>query len=183
MQAEPLGDAELARPTVAGGERGATVVEFALVGILLFTLIFGAFDYGIYFNNREDIRNGIREAGRAAIVQSSSAPLPTGTCTLTGAAAAATGSDKDLLCLIKSKVVGGNSNARVAISWPDGASAAGNHLEICAMYPTSGTIGLTVPFIPPRVTSVVTVRLEQPFPDHNAFQETSNTVAWSTFCT
>lgn len=167
---------------------GATFIEFAIVAIVLFLLIFGAFDFGIFLNNREDIRHGIRDAARMVIVQNATTnPLPAGGCTLTGVTSSnsaplpPTGVDKDLLCLIKNKVISGNTNARVSVSF-DGNADIGDHLTICAMYPTNGATPLIQSFIPTRVVSRVVVRLEQPFPDTNAYQEAASAGTWTSFC-
>ena len=57
-----------AEPRSARGrsQAGTTVVEFALILVVFFTLVFSVFDFGIYMNSREAVRNGIREAGRIA---------------------------------------------------------------------------------------------------------------------
>ena len=166
-----------------GNEAGTTIVEFALASSLFFLMLFAVFDYGLYFNSRENIRHAVRDAGRVAVVQNSTAPLPPASCSPTGIAPS--GSDLQLVCLVKSKV--GNTATRVWISWPDdpggaGSAVAGHRIRICAMYPTSASIGLTAPYIPNRVTTEVTLRLEQPFPDSNDLKETASPGTW-TFCT
>lgn len=47
---------------------GATTVEFAIIALLLFTLIFGAIDIGILVYNRQVIVNAAREGARRGIV-------------------------------------------------------------------------------------------------------------------
>jgi hypothetical protein len=48
------------------GERGAAAVEFALVMPLLFALLFGIIDYGVYFADALSIRQATGEAARLA---------------------------------------------------------------------------------------------------------------------
>jgi Flp pilus assembly protein TadG len=47
---------------------GAAAVEFALVAPLLFVVLFGIIDYGIYFADSIALRQGVREAARAGVV-------------------------------------------------------------------------------------------------------------------
>jgi Flp pilus assembly protein TadG len=47
---------------------GASAVEFALVSVILFPVLFGILDYGIWFDNSLNLRQGVREAARRAVV-------------------------------------------------------------------------------------------------------------------
>jgi Flp pilus assembly protein TadG len=49
-------------------ERGAAAVEFALVSVLLFTLLFGIVQYGYYFFQSTSAEAGAREGARLAAV-------------------------------------------------------------------------------------------------------------------
>ena len=49
-------------------QKGATIVEFAIVLFLLLTLIFGITEWGLYMFNRQVITNAAREGARAGIV-------------------------------------------------------------------------------------------------------------------
>lgn len=51
-------------------ERGASAVEFALVSGILFTLIFGTIQYGLYFWSLQSGAQAAREAARQAAVGS-----------------------------------------------------------------------------------------------------------------
>lgn len=55
-------------------ERGAAAVEFALVSAILFTLIFGTIQYGLYFWSLQSGAQAAREAARQAAVGSLSCP-------------------------------------------------------------------------------------------------------------
>src|SRR3954471_3880208 len=48
------------------GDRGASAVEFALVSPLLFTLLFGAIDYGLYFADALPLQHRLTDAARDA---------------------------------------------------------------------------------------------------------------------
>lgn len=64
---------------------GAAAVELALVMPLLFTILMGIVNYGLYFNDSLSVRQGVREAARGAVVRRDY-PSP---CTGTGMAAVA----------------------------------------------------------------------------------------------
>ena len=49
-------------------DRGAAAVEFALISVILFTLIFGTVQYGLYFWSLQSGSQAAREAARQAAV-------------------------------------------------------------------------------------------------------------------
>lgn len=49
-------------------ERGAALVEFALIAPLLFTILFGVIEFGWVFSQVLDMRHGAREGARLAAV-------------------------------------------------------------------------------------------------------------------
>ncbi len=49
-------------------ENGAVSVEFAVIALLLLTLIFGAIDFGLLFYNKQVITNAAREGARSGVV-------------------------------------------------------------------------------------------------------------------
>lgn len=57
------------------GERGASLVEFALLLPLLLTLVLGIVDFGYLINRSTLINNGAREGAREAIFGSDSATI------------------------------------------------------------------------------------------------------------
>jgi Flp pilus assembly protein TadG len=66
-------------------ERGASAVEFALVAPLLFGLLFGIVDYGLYFADVVSVQQGLGDAARSATLAPSNASGPqwgTTTCQL-----------------------------------------------------------------------------------------------------
>ena len=50
------------------GDRGAAVVEFALVMILLFTLVFGIISFGLILSFKQDMTRAAAEGARAGAV-------------------------------------------------------------------------------------------------------------------
>jgi hypothetical protein len=57
-------------------DRGASAVEFALVAPLLFGLLFGIVDYGLYFADVVSVQQGLGEAARSATLAPSNASGP-----------------------------------------------------------------------------------------------------------
>lgn len=49
-------------------QRGASAVEFALVSVLLFAVLFGIIDFGILFGQQLALNNGVRQGARTAVV-------------------------------------------------------------------------------------------------------------------
>ena len=49
-------------------ERGANLVEFALIAPLLLMIVFGIIDFGWIISQQQDVRHGAREAARLAAV-------------------------------------------------------------------------------------------------------------------
>jgi len=56
------------------GERGASLVEFALISVPLFTILFGTIEFGWAFFQLNDIRHGAREGIRIVAVDSDITP-------------------------------------------------------------------------------------------------------------
>ncbi len=50
------------------GDRGAALVEFAIIAPLLFLLLFGIIDFGLMFGQKLDVVQGSREGARLASV-------------------------------------------------------------------------------------------------------------------
>ena len=92
----------LGQPRRGGRDRGAAVVECALVIPLLMALVLGIIDYGLWFNDSISVRQGVREAARKAAVQTA---FPG--CASTGMAAVACGAKA------MSVTSGGTASARV----------------------------------------------------------------------
>jgi hypothetical protein len=61
-------------------ERGAVLVEFAIVSVILFTMLFGIIEFGSAFNDYQSLRQAVREGARSAVVGATS-PGCTGTAT------------------------------------------------------------------------------------------------------
>jgi len=59
---------ELKKDVLLKSQKGATLVEFAIILPLLLLLIFGIIEFGLFLFNRHVITNAVREAARAGIV-------------------------------------------------------------------------------------------------------------------
>lgn len=108
---------------------GAAAVEFALVSVLLFPFLLGIIDYGLWFNDSLNTRQGVREAARLGVVKNIS-------CS-TGATDMA-----KLVCMTNQQVgsVAGPSYAMVKA--PNGWRK-GQPLVVCAMVRADGVTGMT----------------------------------------
>jgi hypothetical protein len=118
----------LERARTQRDEHGAAAVEFALVVPILFLIIFGIVQYGIYFYDAAGSRTGVREAARQGVVKSF---LPCGTAT--------TDYDK-LKCNTEDMIEAVAGDTYVKVSAPEGW-AKGKRLVVCSIVKTDGAIG------------------------------------------
>jgi len=122
------------RVKVRGGVRratedGAAALEFALVSTLLFTLIFGIIQYGLFFNDSINLRQGVREAARSGVVENFTYP---------GCSAASNAAN--LSCAVVGQVGALTGTPVVKIYAPNGW-ARGKPLRVCAALKSSGSAG------------------------------------------
>jgi Flp pilus assembly protein TadG len=125
-------------------ERGASAVEFALILPLLMVMIFGIIDYGFFFFDSIGLRQGSREAARAAVVLR----VDTGACGTTVSYA-------NIACTARegSNNVLGQGSPRVKVkmyinmSAPNTSNAwkQGNQFVVCTQVAEDAITGL-VPF-------------------------------------
>ena len=125
-------------------ERGANLVEFALIAPLLIMLVMGIIDFGWILSTQQDVRHGAREAARLAAVNAGN------TTTM-----------KDLVC----GSMNVSSGATVTFSYT--GAAIGNSGSVVLVAPVASLTGFaTLPFAnaiyPSSFTETVDFRLEQP---------------------
>jgi Flp pilus assembly protein TadG len=137
-------------------QRGAALVEFAIIGPVLFLLIFGLIDFGLIFNDYLQVRNGVQSAARLGAVagfgNSTCTPSPDPSSTET----------HKLMCLTKDRVGLNAANTRTKVVLDAGVYADGNELVVCAMYPVSSRTKLLSPVLNGKViTTRVAMRIEQ----------------------
>jgi Flp pilus assembly protein TadG len=127
-------------------ERGASLVEFALVLPILVLLVFGVIEFGTTYNNYLSIRGGAREGARQADVGNFGTNQ-----TCTGGAANTYGGGntqtQELICLTKDRIGLDNSLVRVDVVVGGGSYAVGNPVVVCAAMPIQSLTGLFSPFL------------------------------------
>jgi Flp pilus assembly protein TadG len=109
--------------------RGASAVEFALVAPVLFLVVFGVLQYGLYFFDAHGTRTGVREAARLGVVRTVSA------C---GGETAELGK---LKCQTGDLIGAITGPEAVKVYAPAGWER-GKPLVVCAMVKSEGAVGL-----------------------------------------
>jgi len=110
-------------------ERGAAAVEFALVMPILFLLVFGILQYGLWFNDSLNTRQGVREGARLGVVGDFTTE---GTCSGTTLANIACKTVKRIDALTGTAYVKVRTETTTAGSW-----AKGKPLTVCALVKTN----------------------------------------------
>lgn len=113
------------------GERGQSLVEFALILPILVIVLVGVFDLGRAVMLSETLNNAVREGNRYAIVHGSTSSSPLGPATLTTPPAA----DNAATTEIRRHAIGINSTLTIVMSWPDGNANKGSEVRIIATTP------------------------------------------------
>ena len=136
----------------SSSDRGASLVEFAILAPLLILLLFGIIDFGWAMGNYNDVRHGAREAARLAAVNA-------GNATVMG----------DMACDSMDMAAG------ATVTFTDSAAGAvGEQAVVSVTTPLDSISGLnlTAVFLPPTLTSTVRIRLEQASSSWNSFTKT-----------
>ena len=123
-------------------QRGATLVEFALVLPLLLIIAFGVIEFGAVYNNQIAVRQGVREAARQGAVANWGT---TTSCNLHGSTGAST-DIQELMCLTKNRI-GLNSNSIYVMVTFDTSYTVGQGLIVCAQAPIKSYTGLFAPIL------------------------------------
>jgi Flp pilus assembly protein TadG len=114
--------------TARSSQRGASAVELGLVSLVLFPIIVGVLEYGLWFNDSLNVRQGVREAARAGVVKN----FDHSGCT---------GDDMaKLACKTKAQIAAITGDTYVRITTPQGWTKA-EPLVVCAMV-RSSALGL-----------------------------------------
>ena len=126
-------------PHRRASESGASAVEFALVVPLLLLIVMGVIQYGLWFNDSLNVRQGVREGARLGVVQNYTS-YNASTCT-------ATTSMEKLACITRSQVgaVGGTTYVRIIVPSTNGGWKRTNDLTVCSMVTFDGPGLLPVP--------------------------------------
>ena len=166
----------------SGPERGAVLVEFALVLPIMALIIFGMLEFGMVFNNKSSLQQGTREAARQASVGQFGGDS---SCTIYGLAP--TTATHELACLIKERAELDGADVRVRINFIS-TNDVGDQLAVCALYPVDSITGFFGPALSGKTISAkVETRLEQKPSVHDEhlhdFTETPPSGANWSFCT
>lgn len=104
-------------------------MEFALVSIIFFTMLFGIIQYGLFFSDSIGARQGVRDGARSGVVLT----FP--------ACGSATTDVARLACNTKTQIGAITGPAYVKVLTPDGW-AKGKALVVCGMVKASAALGL-----------------------------------------
>ena len=139
------------------GERGAALVEFAIVLPLLVLFLFAIVDFGFVYSDWSAVRQGGSDGLRQALVNTKP-PAPGGTWTCPtpdgfNGAAPAIGSDAmNMVCFTKSRVGLDPANTRVKITFAT-SFVAGQPVKICVQYKESSRSGVLSWLLSGRIVS------------------------------
>lgn len=152
-------------------ERGANLLEFALVVPVLMLIVFGIIEFGVAYNNSLSLRAGAQEGARAGVVANFGPIGVTGTnCPLASVPVnATTEPTRRLMCLTKNRIGLNQPNVSLRVSFfttgpsgPTGAYVVGDYIRICARYPLSSVSGFFAPLLNGRFQTVrAEMRIEQ----------------------
>jgi Flp pilus assembly protein TadG len=168
-------------------ERGATLVEAAIIIPILVLILFAVIDFSWAFYQYISLRQGVREGAREAAITT----LPGDATAWPGCSLAANnlpgatnskttaGEDfYDMICYTKSRIgLGMGTNVRVQIAWSNNSAnpaepqswapttnpALTDSIVVCAQYKISSLTGALSPVLNNYVvTSKTEIRIEQP---------------------
>jgi Flp pilus assembly protein TadG len=146
-------------------ERGAALVEFALVLVLVAMLLFGIIEFGITYNDYIAIRQGTREGARLAVVDdvNNAPPCNINGTTITPPTKPSTAFDATNAVVCKTKDRIGLDASKTKVKIVVAGTSVGANVTVCASYPLTSVTGLLAPFLNGRtLVSTVVMRLEQP---------------------
>ena len=106
------------------GERGQALVEFALVGIVFFLLLYGTIDVGRAVWNYNTLAQATREGTRYAIVHGANSSDPSGP------------GDGQAVSDTVEQFASGLDISRLTVQaeWPDGSNVAGSAVRVTSQY-------------------------------------------------
>ncbi len=162
-------------------QRGAVIVEFAIVLPLLFLLIMGMIDFGNIYSNQISIRQGVREAARVGVVKNWGS-----SCTLNSFTGGMTPSSdiQALMCTVKNRIgISPASNIYTKVLF-DPSYGVNNGLVVCAQMQAQSLSGFTTQFISGVfLKSKVEMNLEQVTASETGGEEAPPSGAIWSWCT
>ena len=122
------------------GERGANLVEFAILAPLLILLLFGIIEFAWVFGQNLNVRHGAREGARLAAIDFT--PLVAETC--------------DRMDLVVGATVG-----LLGTDLDGGGVDVGDEVAVTVEAPVNTITGLFDTWLPATLASTVAIRIEQ----------------------
>ncbi len=124
-------------------ERGASVVEFALIANILALLFVGIVDFGSIYSDQIAIRQGAREGARQVVKAKGDTAAYSCSSLTTGdfSGGAQSARDRRIFCMVKDRVDLDDTDVRVAIRFEGGSHAAGKSVAVCVAYPAESLTG------------------------------------------
>jgi Flp pilus assembly protein TadG len=113
-------------------ERGQALVEFALVGIVFFLIVFGMIDVGRAVWNYNTLAEATREGSRYAMVHGANSSDPSGP----GSAYYTPPNSDTKVTETVARYSSGldSSSLTVESEWPDGTTDVGSHVTVTSRY-------------------------------------------------
>lgn len=152
------------RRTPTRRDRGASLVEFALIAPVLFLVLFGVIEFGMALNDYQSIRHGVRDGARQAVVQQYDSE--DGSCTAIDAPTDV----KRVICITKDRI-GLGDDVRVQVVYDlTGAGVSGNFgsISVCAQRNINPFTGAIPAIDGISLKSSIEMRLEGALPDVDA---------------
>lgn len=172
------------------GERGAALVEFALISPLLFLILAGIIDFSMVFNNYQAVRQGVREGARQGAVLNWGSST---SCNLTGVSSGTSTDVQTLMCLTKQNIGMNSSKVRVKVMFADAnlntestsGVSAGMSLIVCAQTQATSLTGMLNPVFSGKfIRSKTAIRFEQASVgvEHDGYETPPSGADWD-WCT
>ena len=150
------------------GERGAVIIEFALVAPVVIMLILAVIDFGLTYNDAINVRQGVRDGAREAVAGELGSDADCEGLTTSTASQQA----RRIMCTTRDRIGLDPDDTRIGICLrPVGASTCSltisdyepdSALIVCGMYPAHSRSGLFSSFLNDEFfTTRVVMRVEQ----------------------
>jgi hypothetical protein len=137
------------------GDSGAAALEFALVSFVLFPLVFGMVDYGLFFTDSLGARDGVRVAARQGSVENFGGSCPSGIVAYGG------DNNLDRLACTAVDETGAIGGTTYALVTPPAGWDRGKDLLVCVAVVDEGVSGIVPMPNGHTVQARLTVRIER----------------------
>jgi Flp pilus assembly protein TadG len=144
-----------------GSDRGAALLEFAIIMPVLCLLLFGIIEFASAFNDYQSVRQGARDGARNSVVKDYGTSTSCGITT--GSAATAPANAQKMICTVKDHTGVGN-NLRVLVRYTESAPGGftNDTIKVCSAYPVQSITHFLDAFISGKVLKTeVEMRVEK----------------------